>query len=212
MFRKHMIAGVAAVVAFGLNTTMPTPASATPGTTTTFVFTAGATVSSPMFAPGLGPSAPVGTAWLFDTANPGFGGQRFCWGTKVMPNATGVPSVGAALSINGVDLVGTGCRIAYSGTLGAGLTGLGVFCGNFSGSSNITGTGVNIGVGEAVGATMSWVQSAGTVAPYTITGGPFASVGGGLVQETGAAPGTCGVGGGTTAFAVTGFLFATSTV
>jgi hypothetical protein len=195
MLRKLWMAALLSLLTFAV----PTSGQAAVDDVSVFVFTGGASVSNPIFVPGLGPSAPVGTSWTFSTALGGLVGPRLCGG---FIHRTGSTAVEYALVRNGAALIGSNCAFAALGTLSAGLTGLGVFCGNSSGVGVVTAAQVNA-FAFGVGATISWLQSAGTVIPFTASGGPVL-VGGGAVQALGAAPGTCGIGGGSYSFAVTG--------
>lgn len=163
-------------------------------TANTTVFTAGATVGAPTYAPGLAPPPGTGVTTWFDlsTERSGIGGQRACVSVH--------SSLGADDS----------CRLAASGTFGAGLGGLGGYCGYSSGRGTVTTAAINgqdslprDGQGNSL-LKLEWPQSAGTALPtvYKVNGNV---VGFGLSQTTGAAPGTCGINGGTTSFAVTGF-------
>lgn len=176
---RKLVAGAAvAGLAFSL---LPQQAQAAEGAA--FVFTAGATVSKDFYAPGLGPSA-AGAEYNFGTTKPGIGGQTACVGT----NHTGT--------------LDTSCSLSSRGTVLSGLGNVGAFCGYSSGKS-ISSSGTVAGVSLA-GLTIEWPQSAGTVLPLTYKDGATI-VGVGAVQTTGAAPGTCGVGGPTQSFAVTGW-------
>jgi hypothetical protein len=174
---RTLLAGAAAA---GLALTLvPSPSSAADAAV--IVFTAGATVGQKVYAPGLGPATPENT-FSFSTNNTGLGGQKACLG----------------VTQNGVD---TGCALGATGTFGAGLGGFGGYCGYSSGEGTSSGTVAGVSLS---GVTVEWPQSAGTVLPlvYRLGGTP---IGTGAVQTTGAAPGTCGVGDGTSSFAVTGF-------
>ena len=159
-------------------------------TANTTVYTAGATVGAATYAPGLG--AGVSTTFSLDTARAGIGGQKAC------------------VSVHSTFGADPNCSLAASGNYGAGLGGLGGYCGYSSGKGFVTRALINgndslprDGAGNSLLA-LEWKQSAGTALPtiYTVNG---QTVGFGLSQTTGAAPGTCGVNGGTTSFAVTGF-------
>lgn len=162
-------------------------------TANTTVFTAGATVGADTFAPGLG--AAVTTTFDLDTARSGIGGQKAC------------------VSVHSSFGADANCSLAANGTFGAGLGGVGGYCGYSSGRGFVTRALINgrdavpRGNNPAFSNSLlalEWKQSAGTALPtiYTVNGNV---VGFGLSQTTGAAPGTCGINGGTRSFATTGF-------
>lgn len=175
--RKFLAGAAVAGLAMSL---VPQQAQAADGAA--FVFTAGATLDKGFNAPGLGPSA-AGANYNFSTNKNGLGDQKACLG----------------IGTGGVD---SNCSLSSTGTVFSGLGGAGAFCGYSSGKSN-SASGTVAGVSLS-GVTLEWPQSAGTVLPitYTKAGTP---IGFGAVQTTGAKPGTCGVGGSTTSFAVTGW-------
>lgn len=174
---RTLLAGAAAA---GLGLALvPTPSSAADAAV--IAFTAGAEVGQKVYAPGLGPATPDNT-FSFSTNNAGIGGQKACIG----------------VTQNGLD---TSCDLASNGTFGAGLGGLGAYCGWSSGEGTSSGSVAGVSL---TGVTVEWPQSAGTVLPlvFRLNGTP---IGSGAVQTTGAAPGSCGIGDGTKTFAVTGF-------
>lgn len=177
---KRMLAVAAAAAAMVIGAALPAQAA----DQSVVVFTAGASVGAPVFAPGLGNG--VDTTFTFSTANAGLGGQKACI---------------AVHSRTGFD---NRCDLASSGTFGKGLGNIGAYCGWSSGQGTVDKADINGSVLPAAGLSVAWPQSAGTALPlvYTSAGKP---AGVGAVQTTGAQPGSCGVGGGTTSFAVTGF-------
>lgn len=159
------------------------------------VFTAGADVSEPFVAPGLGNSA-EGADYSFSTDNPGILGANLCAGVAFQGGAHS----GVQFSHPDVTTIDQGdCDLSSTGTVHSGLGGLGAFCGYSSGSGTASG---KIGGASLSGVTVEWPQSAGTILPLVFGG---SVTGAGAVQTTGAEPGTCGVDDVTTSFAVTGF-------
>ena len=180
----------------GLAATPPANAAAA----AVVVFTAGANVGAPVYAPvspacGLALCPGANTTFSFSTANPGLGGQRVC---------IGVGSGGPGVSVNGTTVAP--CNLASSGNFGSVAAGLGAWCGLSSGNGTSSG---QIGSAAISGVGVQWVTSAGTIIPLVFTNGGLPA-GVGAVQTTGASPGTCGLNpldgfAPTTAFAVTGF-------
>lgn len=183
-FRTVLAGAAVAGLALAL---VPTPSPAADAAV--IVFTAGANVDSNgtaagnegVFAPGLGPAAPNAT-FNFSTSNNGLGGQKACVG----------------VGTGGLD---AGCELGASGAFGAGLGNLGAYCGWSSGKGTSSGTVAGVSLS---GVSVEWPQSAGTALPLVYKQGGTV-IGHGVVQTTGATPGTCGVNGGTKSFAVTGY-------
>lgn len=182
-----ILAGAAAVLA-------PLAPQASAADSAVVVFTAGATVGHDIFAPGLGPDVASST-YVFDTAKNGLGGQKACV---------------AVHSSKGAD---PSCDLRSTGTFGAAF-GINASCAWSRGAGdvvtiNVNGTNVVPYAGTTPNLKVTWPVSSGTVLPLILTTGstyPGGTViGGGAVQVTGAKPGTCGVGGPTREFEVTGF-------
>lgn len=168
------------------------PAQAQAAENAVVVFTAGATVTKPVFLPGVGPGAD-NVGFTFDTMTYGLNGTvKACVG---------------AHSVNGVDAE---CRLRSEGEFGKGLGGLGAYCGWSSGDGFVKFSDINGDVLPAAGLSVEWPNSAGTVIPlvYRLRNQAKTIVGAGAVQTTGAKPTTCGLEDptrGTTTFAVTGW-------
>ena len=224
MRKLSIIAAVIAALFGPLAGGLPAANAAT-GDAAVFVFTANASVTNGISAPGFG--AGVTANFVFDTEDPvggigvGTNRQRFCGG---IGDTTSPPQVLVGVRLNGATLVSSpnagaqasACRLRSTGTVTTGpVTGTLGMSGAFCGSSSGTGTvevadlgGVSTG---ARGATIRWEQSGGTVLAGTVFGGDGSVVGAFAVQTTGAQPGTCGVvGGATTSFAVTGIALGVS--
>lgn len=160
------------------------------------VFTAGAEVTGDVWVPPLGPD--VSATYTFDTEKDGIGGNRFCV---------------AASSSAGLDAA---CKLKSVGSFGPvmGVSGAGATCIYSTGRGDVptaTFNGTNVVAGK--GMKVEWPAAAGTILPFTLSLSKFATQGGtvvgqGAVQVTGAAPGTCGVGGPTRTFEVTGYAVA----
>lgn len=160
----------------------------------TVVFTAGASVGSNLFLPGLGPDV-ASSSYVFDTDKAGLGGQKGCV---------------AVHSRLGAD---PACKLQSLGSFGAAF-GVNASCAWSRGAGDVTrivvnGTNVVPYVGTTPNLKVTWPVSAGSILPFALTtGSAFPGgtvVGGGAVQVTGTKPGTCGAGGPTTEFEVTGF-------
>lgn len=160
------------------------------------VFTAGASVGADVYAPGLGPDA--NTSYVFDTEKDGIGGARFCV---------------AASSSRGLD---ASCKLKSVGNFGPvmGIAGAGATCIYSTGQGTVptaSFNGVNVVQGKNI--KVEWPAAGGTILPFTLSQGNYATAGGtvvgqGAVQVTGAAPGTCGLNGPTRQFEVTGYAVA----
>lgn len=221
MIRKACVAGLAGLVLAVL--VQVGPAQAQGAQAGAVVFTAGADVSEPIWAP-VAPGCPANNDlpvvcdggdrdYVFDTESPGLQGQRFCAGVTA-----GTAGNGVGVRVNGSDVVDVpgnapeACRVASSGEVHPVPHGateatdpdIGGWCGLSSGHGGVTG---NIStVPLPAGMEVVWLTSAGTVLPLLVSvtdpdlenpGDPSHPerklVGAGAVQTTGATPGTCGV-------------------
>jgi hypothetical protein len=160
----------------------------------TLVFTAGATVTQDVYFPGLGPDASA--TYTFDTRKDGIGGNRFCVGVS---------------SSKGVD---SSCDLMSTGSFGPMLGTVGATCIYSTGRGSVDDVVINgTDLADGQNIKVEWPAAAGTILPFTLSKGTYATSGGavvgqGAVQVTGAAPGTCGFGGPTREFEVTGYAVA----
>lgn len=158
----------------------------------TIVFTAGASVTKPIVLPGMPGDSGSGT-YEFDTSKPGLGGQKAC------------------VAVTSAGTVDPLCRLHSTGGFGA-IAGLvGANCAFSSGKGTVDEVSVKgkniVPTSNGKGLiTVEWPAATGTILPLIFYKGSRTNlVGQGAVQVTGAAPGTCGIGGATTEFQVTGY-------
>lgn len=188
--KRLIIAAVAAALVGGAVSAAPAQGAEN----ISVVFTAGASVTGDVYFPGLGPD--VSASYTFDTQKDGIGGNRFCVG---------------ASSSQGVD---TSCDLRSTGTFGPMLGVVGATCLYSTGRGNVDDVVINgVDLADGRNIKVEWPAAAGTILPFTLSQGTYATSGGtivgqGAVQVTGAAPGTCGFGGPTTEFEVTGYAVA----
>lgn len=138
--------------------------------------------------------APAGVKYEFTTSLPGVS----------IPGAN-IPVGCRAISNGATDL---GCQLSSNGEVNPGLAGVGPYCGYSSGQ----GTTSSVVAGQNLSGYVKWTQSAGTVIPTEVYSDAAMTdlVGVGATQSTGAAPGSCGVGGPTNRFLTTGFVALTT--